>query len=147
MCRISRCIPLAWRAVHRFLSEFLDEKDSGSVILTGYAGPLWLESPSRLWDFAGVLVLGVVGKVPIETFKSNPSLEASVAGKCFGRHPCSYASGKTIEGSAAFAMSVFLCALLLQLCRVVEPFSVWCYFCAHAPRRYWRHSACRATTW
>ncbi|KAF9507172.1 hypothetical protein BS47DRAFT_1373971 [Hydnum rufescens UP504] len=114
-------------AVHRFLSEFLDEKDSGSAILshfyllTGCAGPLWLErlAPSRLLDFTGVLVLGT-----------------SVAGKRFGRHPWSHASGKTIEGSAAFAISVFLCALLLQLCPVVEPFSVWRYFlctCASAP--------------
>ncbi|KAF9507574.1 hypothetical protein BS47DRAFT_1398504 [Hydnum rufescens UP504] len=117
-------------AVHRFLSEFLDEKDSGSAILshfyllTGCAGPLWLESPSRLLDFTGVLVLGAGNAL------------APVAGKRFGRHPWSHASGKTIEGSAAFAISVFLCALLLQLCGIVEPFSVWRYFlctCASAP--------------
>ncbi len=36
-------------SVHLFLSEFLDEKDSGSAVLshfyllTGCAGPLWLE--------------------------------------------------------------------------------------------------------
>ena len=71
-------------AVHLFLSQFLDEKDSGSAILshfyllTGCAGPLWLEGwvasyarahdvgscvslirPSKLLDFTGVLVLGV----------------------------------------------------------------------------------------
>jgi dolichol kinase len=65
-----------------FLSEFLDEKDSGTAILshfyllTGCAVPLWLEryesvcfwqflvvdmyvSPSRVLGLAGVIVLGV----------------------------------------------------------------------------------------
>ncbi|KAF8666655.1 dolichol kinase [Rhizoctonia solani] len=90
-------------AVHVFLSEFLDEKDSGSAILshfyllTGCALPLWLESPWRVLGLAGVIVLGVGDAL------------ASIIGKRLGFSRWFPSSGKTLEGTIAFAVSVFLC--------------------------------------
>ncbi|KAF8606668.1 hypothetical protein BDV93DRAFT_437456 [Ceratobasidium sp. AG-I] len=89
--------------VHVFLSEFLDEKDSGTAILshfyllTGCAVPLWLESPSRVLGLAGVIVLGVGDAL------------ASIVGRRFGVFRWFSSSSKTVEGTAAFALSVFVC--------------------------------------
>ncbi|KAJ1307558.1 hypothetical protein OPQ81_001655 [Rhizoctonia solani] len=90
-------------AVHVFLSEFLDEKDSGTAILshfyllTGCALPLWLESPWRVLGLAGVIVLGVGDAL------------ASIIGKRLGFSRWFPSSGKTLEGTVAFAVSVFMC--------------------------------------
>ncbi|CAE6409999.1 unnamed protein product [Rhizoctonia solani] len=90
-------------AVHVFLSEFLDEKDGGTAILshfyllTGCALPLWLESPWRVLGLAGVIVLGVGDAL------------ASIVGKRLGFSRWFPSSGKTLEGTLAFAVSVFLC--------------------------------------
>ncbi|KAG8733969.1 dual specificity protein kinase kns1 [Ceratobasidium sp. 423] len=90
-------------AVHVFLSEFLDEKDSGTAILshfyllTGCALPLWLESPWRVLGLAGVIVLGVGDAL------------ASIVGKRLGFSRWFPSSGKTLEGTVAFAVSVFAC--------------------------------------
>ncbi|KAH7341738.1 hypothetical protein B0J17DRAFT_647710 [Rhizoctonia solani] len=89
--------------VHVFLSEFLDEKDSGTAILshfyllTGCALPLWLESPWRVLGLAGVIVLGVGDAL------------ASIIGKRLGFSRWFPSSGKTLEGTVAFAVSVFVC--------------------------------------
>ncbi|CAE7184617.1 unnamed protein product [Rhizoctonia solani] len=90
-------------AVHVFLSEFLDEKDGGTAILshfyllTGCALPLWLESPWRVLGLAGVIVLGVGDAL------------ASIIGKRLGLSRWFPSSGKTLEGTIAFAVSVFVC--------------------------------------
>ncbi|CEL55447.1 dolichol kinase [Rhizoctonia solani AG-1 IB] len=90
-------------AVHVFLSEFLDEKDGGTAILshfyllTGCALPLWLESPWRVLGLAGVIVLGVGDAL------------ASIIGKRLGFSRWFPSSSKTVEGTAAFAASVFIC--------------------------------------
>lgn len=90
-------------AVHVFLSEFLDEKDSGTAILshfyllTACALPLWLESPWRVLGLAGVIVLGVGDAL------------ASIVGKRMGFCRWFPSSGKTLEGTVAFAVSVFVC--------------------------------------
>ncbi|CAE6382030.1 unnamed protein product [Rhizoctonia solani] len=90
-------------AVHVFLSEFLDEKDSGTAILshfyllTGCALPLWLESPWRVLGLAGVIVLGVGDAL------------ASIVGKRLGVSIWFPSSSKTLEGTVAFAVSVFVC--------------------------------------
>ncbi|KAG9076267.1 hypothetical protein FS749_011979 [Ceratobasidium sp. UAMH 11750] len=90
-------------AVHVFLAEFLDEKDGGTAILshfyllTGCAVPLWLESASRVLGLAGVIVLGVGDAL------------ASIVGRKMGFSRWFPSSGKTLEGTAAFAASVFIC--------------------------------------
>ncbi|EJU04762.1 hypothetical protein DACRYDRAFT_47116 [Dacryopinax primogenitus] len=111
-------------AVHVFLSEFLDHRDSGTAILshfyllTGCAGSIWLEDSKPILELTGVLVLGVGDAL------------ASIIGRKIGKHRWSSASGKSVEGSAALAGSVWLCALLLRLSGIVDPFSLWKYGCA-----------------
>ncbi|KAJ6496473.1 hypothetical protein C8R47DRAFT_1318155 [Mycena vitilis] len=108
-------------AVHRFMAEFLDTKDGGTAILshfyllTGCAGALWLEGPSRLLQFTGVLVLGIGDAL------------ASIIGKRHGRHAWSPTTSKTLEGSAAFAASVVASAWALRLCGLAEAFSTPLY--------------------
>jgi hypothetical protein len=52
-------------AVHVFMNEFLDQKDSGTAILshffllTGCAGSVWLESPKQLLQYTGIFALGI----------------------------------------------------------------------------------------
>ncbi|EJD49062.1 hypothetical protein AURDEDRAFT_85412 [Auricularia subglabra TFB-10046 SS5] len=110
-------------AVHVFLNEFLDHKDSGTAILshfyllTGCAVTLWLEGSSRILEFTGVLALGVGDAM------------ASIVGKRLGRRRWSAASGKTVEGTAAFVLSVVACAVGLRAFGLVEKFSVWRYTC------------------
>ncbi|KAI0635743.1 hypothetical protein C8Q77DRAFT_1216322 [Trametes polyzona] len=108
-------------AVHLFMNEFLDSKDGGTAILshfyllTGCANSVWFEGPSRLLQFTGTLVLGVGDAL------------ASIAGKRLGRHRWFAANPKTIEGSAAFVVSVCFCAWLLRVVGVVEDFSIGRY--------------------
>ncbi|KDQ19948.1 hypothetical protein BOTBODRAFT_101902 [Botryobasidium botryosum FD-172 SS1] len=105
-------------SVHLFMNEFLDEKDGGTVILshfyllTGCAGSVWLEGPSRILALTGVLVLGVGDSL------------ASVVGKRHGRHRWSASTPKTIEGSVAFATCVLASAWLLSVFGLVESFSI-----------------------
>ncbi|EKM58067.1 uncharacterized protein PHACADRAFT_159124 [Phanerochaete carnosa HHB-10118-sp] len=105
-------------AVHVFMNEFLDVKDGGTAILshfyllTGCANSVWFEGPSRLLQFTGILTLGVGDAL------------ASIVGKRLGRHRWSAGTPKTIEGSAAFAMSVVACAWLLRICGFTEDFSI-----------------------
>ncbi|KAF8301039.1 hypothetical protein DL93DRAFT_2102769 [Clavulina sp. PMI_390] len=100
-------------AVHIFLSEFLDEKDKGSVILShfylllGCAGMLWLESSSRLLDLTGVLVLGVGDSL------------ASIVGKRYGKHKW-FELNKSVEGSVAFVFSVVGSAKVLEVLGLVD---------------------------
>ncbi|OJA16459.1 hypothetical protein AZE42_04675 [Rhizopogon vesiculosus] len=108
-------------AVHLFMNEFLDQKDSGTAILshfyllTGCAGSLWLEEPSQLLQYTGILALGVGDAL------------ASIVGKRIGRHRWSPASSKTLEGSAAFVLSLVGCVWLLRLCGLTEDFSILRY--------------------
>ncbi|KAF7375160.1 Dolichol kinase [Mycena sanguinolenta] len=109
-------------AVHLFMSEFLDTKDESSTailshfyLLTGCAGALWLEGPSRLLGFTGLLVLGIGDAL------------ASIVGKQHGRHAWSPTTSKTLEGSAAFSVSVLASVWVLRLCGLVETFSTLLY--------------------
>ncbi|THH29988.1 hypothetical protein EUX98_g4200 [Antrodiella citrinella] len=104
-------------AVHVFMNEFLDSKDSGTAILshfyllTGCANSVWFEGPSRLLQFTGILALGVGDAL------------ASIAGKRLGRHRWCASTPKTVEGSIAFTVSVVACAWLLRICGFTEDFS------------------------
>ncbi|KAG8935523.1 hypothetical protein FRC02_007882 [Tulasnella sp. 418] len=103
-------------AVHLFLNEFLDHKDNGTAILshfyllTGCAGSIWFEGPSKALEFVGVLVLGIGDAM------------ASIVGKRWGRVTWTGNSPKTVEGSAAFAISVLVSAWVLRASGVTEPF-------------------------
>lgn len=116
-------------------SEFVDDKDSGPVILshfyllTGCAGGLWLEG-GGVKQMAGVLTLGVGDAV------------ASIVGKRFGRIRWPGSSKvssvprlgwligadswilQTIEGTIAFVVSLSIAAFLLRLIGAVPRFSV-----------------------
>lgn len=59
------------------MNEFLDRKDSGTAILshfyllTGCAGSVWLEGPSQLLQFTGILALGV-GDAMVSVYDAHP---------------------------------------------------------------------------
>ena len=66
------------------MNEFLDQKDSGTAILshfyllTGCANSVWFEGPSRLLHYTGILALGVGDALvrcrpSILSFCSNPN--------------------------------------------------------------------------
>ncbi|KAF8199644.1 hypothetical protein BJ912DRAFT_1020220 [Pholiota molesta] len=104
-------------SVHLFMNEFLDHRDSGTAILshfyllTGCAGSLWLEGPSKLLQLTGVLTLGL------------GDAAASVVGRRLGTHRWSPTTSKTLEGSLAFACSILIVTLFLRLAGIVDPFS------------------------
>ncbi|KAF9648803.1 hypothetical protein BDM02DRAFT_3095826, partial [Thelephora ganbajun] len=108
-------------SVHVFMNEFLDNKDTGTAILshfyllTGCANSVWFEGPSQLLHFTGLLALGVGDAL------------ASVVGKRLGRNRWSPSNQKTGEGSIAFTLSVTLSALFLRLLGLVEEFPVLRY--------------------
>ncbi|KAI6122178.1 histidine kinase [Pisolithus croceorrhizus] len=105
-------------AVHLFMNEFLDQKDSGTAILShfyllmGCAGAVWLEGPSQLDQYTGILALGVGDAM------------ASIIGKRIGRYRWFAGSPKTVEGSLAFVFSLVLCAWCLRLFGLVDDFSM-----------------------
>lgn len=105
-------------SVHLFMNEFLDTKDSGTAILshfyllTGCANSIWFEGPSRLSQYTGILALGVGDAL------------ASIVGKRLGRHRWTSTTAKTMEGSAAFTVSVVGCAWVLRILGLTEDFSL-----------------------
>lgn len=104
-------------SLHVFLSQFLDNKDTGLLIMShvyllcGCAAGLWAESQSRVAQQMGVLVLGVGDSA------------ASIVGRYYGRWHWPR-SQKTVEGTLAFVASTVAGALLLRVCGLVEPFRV-----------------------
>ena len=105
-------------ALHVFMSEFTDHKDSGPVILshfyllTGCAGTLWLEpTQGGIAHQIGVLTLGVGDAL------------ASIIGRRYGRVRWP-GSSKTVEGSIAFVTSIFASACLLRLIGWCDAFNV-----------------------
>ncbi|KAL6302467.1 hypothetical protein BKA93DRAFT_858087 [Sparassis latifolia] len=108
-------------SVHLFMNEFLDQKDSGTAILShfyllvGCASSVWFEGRSQLLQYTGILVLGVGDAL------------ASIVGKRLGLHRWLATCPKTVEGSAAFAASIVACAWLLRVCGYTENFSVLRY--------------------
>lgn len=102
-------------SLHVFLSQFLDAKDSGLVILShmyllsGCAVGVWIETRSPLLQQLGLLVLGVGDSC------------ASLVGRKYGRLHWPRSS-KTVEGTLAFFGSVVLGACVLRVLRLVEAF-------------------------
>ncbi|KAF5382069.1 hypothetical protein D9615_004280 [Tricholomella constricta] len=107
--------------IHLFMNEFLDHRDRGTAILshfyllTGCAGTVWLEGPTQLLQFTGILTLGVGDAM------------ASIVGKRIGSHRWSPTTSKTLEGSIAFTFSIVACAWLLRLFGLAETFSSFRY--------------------
>jgi dolichol kinase len=105
------------------MNEFLDQKDSGTAVLshfyllTGCAGSVWLETPTRLHHFTGILIVGIGDAL------------ASIVGKRIGIHRWSPSTSKSLEGSTGFTVSVVMSAWVLRLCGFVEPFGVGCWVC------------------
>uniref|UniRef100_A0A0W0F7P5 dolichol kinase n=1 Tax=Moniliophthora roreri TaxID=221103 RepID=A0A0W0F7P5_MONRR len=141
-------------SIHLFMNEFLDQKDSGTAILshfyllTGCAGSLWLEKYVFVLatpclrcprsSEGSVIVPECSLSIRHHSFDSgSPLLEftgilvlgvgdalASIVGKRVGIHRWSPTSSKTLEGSVAFTVSVVICAWVLRLFGIVEAFSV-----------------------
>ncbi|RXW24262.1 hypothetical protein EST38_g1596 [Candolleomyces aberdarensis] len=111
-------------AVHLFLNEFLDHRDSGTAILshfyllTGCSGSVWLEDPSKILLYTGVLTLGV------------GDAAASIIGRRLGLRKWSPTTNKTVEGTLAFITSVFGSALLLRFCGLTDSFRYLRYLLA-----------------
>lgn len=92
-------------------------------------------SPSPLLSYVGVLTLGVGDAlvrllafwvwVLVLTDSQLPlSLQASIVGRRYGRRLWSTSSGKTVEGSVAFVVSVVAAVEVASLVGIVPPVSV-----------------------
>ncbi|RIB11599.1 hypothetical protein C2G38_94956 [Gigaspora rosea] len=92
--------------IHIFLSEFLDNRDSGPCILShlylliGCAACIWMQGTSVLANISGILTLGLGDAM------------ASIIGKRYGRKRWP-GTTKTIEGSIAFIIFHLLGAFVV----------------------------------
>ncbi|KAF9427320.1 hypothetical protein BGZ94_005126 [Podila epigama] len=91
------------KEIHLFLVGFLDDRDSGPIILShlyllmGCAAPVWLAEHHILAGLSGIFALGVGDAM------------ASIVGKRLGRHRWP-GTIKTVEGTVAFVGSVMAAA-------------------------------------
>jgi dolichol kinase len=112
--RLGKIAPLGEK-IDTFMRSFIDERDSGSLILThlyllvGCAAPVWLYTPANpsedvhfLLPYLGVLLVGLG-----DSF-------ASLAGMYLGRIKWPHTK-KTVEGTMAAVAVVLLAGLLLSL--------------------------------
>ena len=113
MIRYCALYPLG-APLHCFLTQFLDEKDTGLVILShvyllcGCASGVWVGGRSALVHQLGVLLLGVGDAL------------ASIVGRRAGRLRWP-GSKKTVEGTAAFVGGIVLATALLRAIGWVAP--------------------------
>ncbi|KAI9258759.1 hypothetical protein BDA99DRAFT_100816 [Phascolomyces articulosus] len=95
------------KSIHMFLSEFIDSRDLGPVILShiylllGCAGPVWLGGSNLLASLSGIVALGF------------GDAAASLVGKRLGRHRWP-GTKKTVEGTMAFVVAVYVSSLLIM---------------------------------
>lgn len=100
---------------------------SPSTALTSRLGVC---SPSQLLQYTGTLVLGVGDALVSGSVRRSlgandlSAIQASIVGKRLGRHRWLATSPKTVEGSAAFALSIVVCAWVLRVLGFSEHFSV-----------------------
>ncbi|KAJ1969465.1 hypothetical protein IWQ62_000607 [Dispira parvispora] len=119
LLEVARVMGVEWLAprIEQFMRPFTDHHDAGPLIVShlylmvGCALPIWLHSPLALSNLAGVLTLGVGDAM------------ASIVGQWLGRYRWPGAK-KTIEGTIAFAASVYLAAALLSFLNLVTSPSV-----------------------
>ncbi|RCI06311.1 hypothetical protein CU098_011430 [Rhizopus stolonifer] len=118
------------KSLHVFLTEFIDNRDLGPVILShiylllGCASPVWLESSNVLASLSGILSLGF------------GDAAASIIGKRFGRY---YWPGtkKTVEGTMAFIVAVWLSSWIIVYSAALLGIDDAARFVASAGRSEW----------
>ncbi|KAJ1660292.1 hypothetical protein IWQ61_000753 [Dispira simplex] len=115
LLEVARVMGVEWLSptIERFMRPFTDHHDAGPLIVShlylmvGCALPIWLHSPLALSNLAGILTLGIGDAM------------ASVVGQWIGwyRWP---GSKKTVEGTVAFAASVYLASMSLSFANVIS---------------------------
>ncbi|KAI8981823.1 hypothetical protein BDF20DRAFT_912064 [Mycotypha africana] len=116
--------------LHVFLTEFIDNRDLGPVILShiylllGCATPVWLGSSNVLASLSGILSLGF------------GDAAASIVGKKFGRYHWP-GTKKTVEGTLAFIVTVLLSALMVVYTSALLNLDETTEFAASAGRSEW----------
>ncbi|KAI7891798.1 uncharacterized protein EV154DRAFT_216684 [Mucor mucedo] len=118
------------KSLHVFLTEFIDNRDLGPVILShiylllGCASPVWLGSSNVLASLSGILALGF------------GDAAASLVGKRYGR--CRWpGTKKTVEGTLAFIVAVFISSLLIMYSSALIGVDDATRFVASAGRSEW----------
>ncbi|CAG8552799.1 4372_t:CDS:10 [Gigaspora margarita] len=111
--------------IHIFLSEFLDNRDSGPCILShlyllvGCAACIWMQGTSVLANISGILTLGLGDAM------------ASIVGKRYGRRRWP-GTTKTIEGSIAFIifhlLGAFVVTRLWSKNNLLPGIEEWLYY-------------------
>lgn len=104
IARLSSLPP--FQGLDGFMKQYVDERDSGPLILThfslllGCALPLWIAGESETWSaLAGLIMLGV------------GDATAAIVGKMWGRHR--FSNGRSLEGSLGFVFSsVAFCVIV-----------------------------------
>ncbi|CAO3589743.1 unnamed protein product [Absidia cylindrospora] len=118
------------KALHMFLTEFIDNRDLGPVILShiylliGCAVPVWLGSSNTFASLSGILSLGFGDAL------------ASLIGKRYGRFRWP-GTKKTVEGTLAFIVTVYLSAMFITYSSALIRVDDSLTFVASAGRREW----------
>lgn len=122
-----RCcqVPVLAPAIHHFMKDFTDERDAGPVYVThialllGMAMPVWLVGLLPAAGAGGVAVaqwqrqvLAVSGLVCLGVGDS----VASAVGYCYGRIKLHRWTKKTVEGTVAGILSMYLSMLFVVWC-------------------------------
>lgn len=122
------------KSLHVFLTEFIDNRDLGPVILShiylllGCASPVWLGSSNVLASLSGILSLGF------------GDAAASLVGKKIGQYKWP-GTKKTIEGTLAFIVAVFLSSFVIVYCSALVGIDDATRFVASAGRGEWLNYA------
>ncbi|KAI7905370.1 uncharacterized protein BX663DRAFT_499487 [Cokeromyces recurvatus] len=118
------------KSLHVFLTEFIDSRDLGPVILShiylllGCASPVWLGSSNVLASLAGILSLGF------------GDAAASLVGKYMGRIVWP-GTKKTVEGTIAFIMTIFVSSIVVVYIAAIISVDNAVQFVALAGRGKW----------
>ncbi|KAI8145306.1 hypothetical protein BJV82DRAFT_33585 [Fennellomyces sp. T-0311] len=118
------------KSIHMFLTEFIDSRDLGPVILShiylllGCAGPVWLGGSNLLASLSGIVALGF------------GDAAASLVGKKWGRYRWP-GTKKTVEGTVAFVIAVYTSSLLIMYVSALLGISSASRFVTSAGRGEW----------
>ncbi|KAI9492568.1 hypothetical protein BDB00DRAFT_827981 [Zychaea mexicana] len=118
------------KSIHMFLTEFIDSRDLGPVILShiylllGCAAPVWLGGSNLLASLSGIVALGF------------GDAAASLVGKKFGRYRWP-GTKKTIEGTIAFVIAVYVSSVLIMYASALLGISSASHYVTSAGRGEW----------